>query len=217
MGLVDILNGMQNGPRGQRQPGGGGSGGGMSPLTMALLGLLAYKAVKSFSGASPTTTQAAQPPEGNPENAGNTGGGLGGMLRRLVGGGASGGAGSGAAGSGPATSLSGLIPGELGNLLGGAAAGTMVSSGIGNLIKGFQDSGHGRAAQSWVGTGPNEEIAPNDLEHAVGADTLDALARQTGMNRDDLLSGLSQQLPELINQLTPNGRLPTDQEASRMV
>jgi hypothetical protein len=52
MGLLDVLNGMQNGPRGQREP--SGSGGGMSPITMAILGLLAYKAVKSFSGGQPT-------------------------------------------------------------------------------------------------------------------------------------------------------------------
>ena len=46
MGLLDIFNGMQNGPRGNRELGGGG----MSPITMALLGLLAYKAVKGFGG-----------------------------------------------------------------------------------------------------------------------------------------------------------------------
>ena len=51
MGLIDILNGMQNGPRGPSQSSGSGSGSGkgsgMSPIMMALLGLLAYKAVKS--------------------------------------------------------------------------------------------------------------------------------------------------------------------------
>jgi uncharacterized protein YidB (DUF937 family) len=72
-------------------------------------------------------------------------------------------------------------------------------------------------AQSWVGTGPNQEIAPNDLANAVGLDTLDALSRQTGMGRDDLLAGLSQHLPDLVDQLTPNGRLPTEEEASRLV
>jgi hypothetical protein len=46
MGLLDILNGMQNGPRGQRQPSPPGKSGGMSPLMMALLGLLAYKDVQ---------------------------------------------------------------------------------------------------------------------------------------------------------------------------
>ena len=54
MGLLDVLNGMQNGPRGASQPGKGG----MSPITMALLGLLAYKAVKSFN------TWAARPGAG---------------------------------------------------------------------------------------------------------------------------------------------------------
>jgi len=52
MGLLDILNGMQNGPRGQQQPksSGSSSGGGMSPIMMALLGLLAYKALKGRGG-----------------------------------------------------------------------------------------------------------------------------------------------------------------------
>jgi len=50
MGLADILTGMMNGPRGQRQPSRGGGGGGMSPIMMALLGLLAYKALKGRGG-----------------------------------------------------------------------------------------------------------------------------------------------------------------------
>ena len=59
MGLLDIINGMQNGPRGQHPPSGTGAkasaGGGMSPIMMALLGLVAYKAVKSFGGAQPAS------------------------------------------------------------------------------------------------------------------------------------------------------------------
>jgi hypothetical protein len=54
MGLMDVLNGMQNGPRGQRDPSSGS--GGMSPITMAILGLLAYKAVKGFTGSQQSTT-----------------------------------------------------------------------------------------------------------------------------------------------------------------
>jgi hypothetical protein len=50
-----------------------------------------------------------------------------------------------------------------------------------------------------------------------GGDTLDALSRQTGVPRDELLKGLSQHLPELVDQLTPNGRLPTPEEAARIV
>jgi uncharacterized protein YidB (DUF937 family) len=85
------------------------------------------------------------------------------------------------------------------------------------LIKEFQDSGHRKIAQSWIGAGPNQEIAPNDLAAALGSDTIDRLTKQTGMARSDLLAGLSQNLPHLIDQLTPDGRLPTADEASRMV
>jgi uncharacterized protein YidB (DUF937 family) len=197
MGLLDILNGMQNGPRGQSQPGAGGSGG-MSPMTMALLGLLAYKAVKTLSGSQAAPGQ----PTPLPPGAANPGGpgGLSDVLGGLLGGGA----------SRPA-------PGGLGNILGGAAAGTVLSNGLGSLIRDLQNSGHGQAAQSWIGTGPNQEIAPDNLANALGADTLNALSKQTGLQRDDLLSGLSQYLPGLVDQMTPNGKLPTAEEASRMV
>ena len=218
MGLLDILTGMQNGPRGQRQP--GASGGGMSPIMMALLGLLAYKAVKSgglgniLGGGEPAgprgQNRPAPLPPGSSANAGDTGaGGLGDILGGLLGGG-QGGAGRGGG-------LNDLIPGGLGSLLGGAAAGSVLSGGLGSLIQDLQNSGQGRAAQSWVGTGPNQDIEPEDLETALGADTLEALAKQTGMGRNDLLSGLSQHLPGLVDRLTPNGRLPTEEEASRMV
>jgi uncharacterized protein YidB (DUF937 family) len=113
--------------------------------------------------------------------------------------------------------LGDVLRGGLGGLLGGAGAGSILSGGLGNLINDLQKNGQGHAAQSWVGTGPNREIAPGDLESAVGVDTLDALTKQTGMNRDDLLAGLSQQLPGLVDQLTPDGRLPTEEEAQRMV
>jgi uncharacterized protein YidB (DUF937 family) len=109
------------------------------------------------------------------------------------------------------------MPGGLGPLLGGAAAGSVLSGGLGRLINDLQNSGKGRVAQSWIGRGPNQEIAPADLRSVIDADTLDALARQTGLSRDDVLKGLSQNLPDFIDQLTPNGRLPTEEEASRMV
>lgn len=220
MGLTDILNGMLNGPQGQRQPQpSSGKSGGMSPLMMALLGLLAYKALKGRGGqsVSPGATQRPIPPGGTnqplPPGA-NAGGGLGDILGGLLG---------GAPGRAPAGTTPGggnlndMLRGGLGGLLGGAAAGTVLSGGLDNLIKGFQQSGHGHVAQSWVGDGPNKQIAPNDLAQALGSDTIDTLSNQTGMDRDDLLAGLSQHLPQLVDQLTPHGRVPTDEEASRMV
>jgi uncharacterized protein YidB (DUF937 family) len=216
MGLRDILAGMQNGPHGQRQPTSGGGGGGMSPIVIALLGLLAYKAFKSRSGQTAdagAAGQTARLPQGGTTEPGNAGGGLGDVLGGLFG---------GRSASTSATTTSGrglgdLLSGGLGGLLGGAAAGSVLSGGLGNLIKGFQDSGHGHAAESWVGNGPNKAIAPNDLADALGRDTLDTLSQRTGMGQNDLLEALRHQLPGFVDQLTPHGRIPTEEEASRMV
>jgi uncharacterized protein YidB (DUF937 family) len=220
MGLADILTGMMNGPRGQRQPSSGASGKGMSPIMIALLALLAHKAFKGRGGqAAPSggMGQTGRLPPGGTMSAGSTGGGLDDILGGLFGG-KPGSIPSGATtGAKPSGSLSDLFPGGLGSVLGGAAAGSVLSGGLGNIIKELQESGHGRVAQSWVGTGANEEIAPKDLANALSSDTLNTLSQQTGMSMNDLLAGFSQHLPDLIDQLTPNGRLPTEQEAARMV
>ncbi len=81
----------------------------------------------------------------------------------------------------------------------------------------FQQSGHSDVVNSWVDPGSNKPIAPNDLANALGADRIDALTAETGMPRDELLAGLSQELPQAVDELTPEGRLPTEQEASRWV
>jgi len=212
MGLQDILTGMLNGPRGERQPAGNApSSGGMSPITMALLGLLAFKAAKHFGGQPGSPGGQARPmpaPATGTIQAGNPGGGgLADIFGSLFGGGPGN---ARPAGSTP-------LPGGLGSLLGGAAAGSVLSGGLGRLIDDLKNSGQGQAAQSWIDRGPNKEIAPSDLRKALGGDELDALGRQTGLSQNELLEGLSQNLPELVDQLTPNGRLPTEDEASRMV
>jgi uncharacterized protein YidB (DUF937 family) len=186
MGLLDILNGMQHGPRGPGAPSDPNAKGGMSPMTMAILALLAYKAVKHFGGSQPGSSPAAPAPSPNTVNAGLPGGG----------------------------GLGDLLKGGLGGLLAGGAAGSVISGGLGDLLKQFQDSGHGDAADSWVSSGPNKQISPSDLGRALGADQINALASQTGLSRDELLAGLSQHLPDVINQLTPHGRLPNPNEVS---
>jgi uncharacterized protein YidB (DUF937 family) len=189
MGLLDILNGMQNGPRGpstssaQEQ-----DKGGMSPITMAILALLAYKAVKHLGGGQPNPAPAPAPSP-NTVNAGLPGGDMGG-------------------------GIGDLLKGGLGGLLAGGAAGSVISGGLGDLLKQFQQNGHGEVADSWVGKGENKQIAPGDLASALGANQIDSLQTQTGLSRDDLLSGLSRYLPGVIDQLTPEGRLPTEKELS---
>jgi uncharacterized protein YidB (DUF937 family) len=181
MGLLDVLNGMQNGPRGPSTPS-AQSGGGMSPMTMAILALLAYKAVKHISGGSSTSTAAPAPAPAPGGSLG--GGGLGG----------------------------GSLGGLLGSVLAGGAAGSILSGGLGDLLNQFQKTGQSEAANSWVSQGPNKQISPGDLANALGADQIDNLTSQTGLSRQDLLNGLSQQLPDIINHLTPDGRLPTSEE-----
>jgi uncharacterized protein YidB (DUF937 family) len=107
------------------------------------------------------------------------------------------------------------LPGGLGGLLTGGAAGGVLSKGLGSIIKDLQNSGQGNTAQSWIGTGSNQQIEPDDLGKALGADTINTLSQQTGLSRDDLLKQLSEQLPKMVDKLTPDGRLPTEQEASR--
>lgn len=182
MGLLDVLNGMQNGPRGPSNP--SASGGGMSPMTMAILGLLAWKAVKHLTAGQPGAAPAPSP-AGGATSGGGLGGGLGDVLK-----------------------------GNLGGLLAGGAAGSVISGGLGDLLKQLQQNGHGETANTWVGPGQNKPIAPGDLAKALGADQISGLMSQTGLSREDLLSGLSQQLPDVINHLTPDGRLPTDNEVS---
>jgi uncharacterized protein YidB (DUF937 family) len=180
MGLLDVLNGMQNGPRGPSGPG-APSGSGMSPMTMAILALLAYKAVKHMGGSQSGATPAPSP-----------------------GGGTAGGPGGGG--------LSDVLKGGLGGLLAGGAAGSVISGGLGDLLKQFQQGGHGETANSWVSQGPNKPISPGDLANALGADKINDLMSQSGLSRQELLSGLSQQLPEVVNHLTPDGRLPSESE-----
>jgi uncharacterized protein YidB (DUF937 family) len=92
-----------------------------------------------------------------------------------------------------------------------------LSGGLNDLLKQFQQNGHTDTASSWVGTGPNKTIAPNDLANALGSDKVNALMTQSGMSRDELLQGLSQYLPRVVDHLTPEGRLPTEQEAARLL
>jgi uncharacterized protein YidB (DUF937 family) len=187
MGLLDVLNGMQNGPRGPSTPSAPGSSGGMSPLTMAILGLLAFKAVKHLTASQPGAAPIPAPAPGTTTaNAGPAGGG----------------------------GLGSLIPGGLGGLLAGGAAGSVISGGLGDLLKQLQQNGQGETANSWVSPGPNKQIAPGDLANALGADQINSLMSHSGLSRDELLSGLSQHLPEVVNHLTPDGRLPTESELS---
>ncbi|GAB6843193.1 uncharacterized protein YidB (DUF937 family) [Methylorubrum rhodinum] len=92
-------------------------------------------------------------------------------------------------------------------------AGAEAAGGLGGLIQSFERSGLGDVIGSWIGHGPNQQVAPNRLAEALGPDTVDSLSRETGMNRDDLLGQLAQALPGVVDALTPQGRPPSRDEA----
>ncbi|CAM5209464.1 hypothetical protein BTHI11S_01374 [Bosea thiooxidans] len=101
----------------------------------------------------------------------------------------------------------GGLLGSLGGLLGAGGAGAVVNNGLGELVDRFNQTGQGQKADSWVRQGPNDDVAPNELEQALGPQVVDAIARQTGLSREDLLERLSKVLPEAVDRYTPDGRL----------
>lgn len=94
-----------------------------------------------------------------------------------------------------------------------AGAGGLLS-GLGGLLNQFQQSGHGNVAQSWVGPGQNQSASPGQITQALGPDTIRELAQRLGMSEDEVSSRLSKELPQVVDKLTPQGRLPTHDEAS---
>ncbi|WP_064681810.1 YidB family protein [Rhizobium bangladeshense] len=129
----------------------------------------------------------------NPQQAGAGGqqpGGLGGLL-------------GGLAGSG----------GGLGGLLGGLTSGGIVSGGLGDLLKTFQQNGHGDKMESWVRPGQNADINDGELAEALGPEVLNEIARNTGLSHQEILGRLSRDLPKAVDDLTPEGKVPSEEEA----
>ena len=122
----------------------------------------------------------------------------------------------------------------LGNLLGGGGASPQTPStaapigpasasqpqggllgGLGGLLQSFQQNGHGDVINSWIGPGQNQPIAPDQLHRALGPDAVNNLSRLTGLPQDQLISELSRVLPDVVDRLTPHGRVPDQAEMSR--
>ncbi len=101
--------------------------------------------------------------------------------------------------------LKGPLGGIFGGTLGGAAAGSALNGRLDGLLKQLQQHGLGDAANSWVGTGPNQEVDEEDLSKALGADTINQVSAHSGLSRRDLLSQLSQGLPDFVDSSRPTG------------
>lgn len=110
--------------------------------------------------------------------------------------------------------LGGLFDGHggLGDLLGSLTTGGVLSGGLGDLLKTFQQNGHGDKADSWIQPGPNAPIERDQLSDALGPDVLDELTAKTGLSREDILERLTRDLPKAVDDLTPDGRIPSEED-----
>jgi uncharacterized protein YidB (DUF937 family) len=107
--------------------------------------------------------------------------------------------------------------GLLDGLVGGAIGAEMVTvvngliekhGGVQGLVKQFEQQGLGATVRSWVGTGPNQAITPDQVHQAVGGDTINSLAAKFGLSSNELAQKLASVLPQAVDHLTPGGTLP---------
>jgi len=124
---------------------------------------------------------------------------------------------SGQTGGGSQGSQGGGALGNLGGVLSGASVGSVLSGGLRDLIERFKQNGQGTAVDSWVKTGPNQPVGPEQLQQAIGPEVLNTLSQQTGLSREELLSRLTRELPAAVDKFTPDGRLPNEDEAARLI
>jgi uncharacterized protein YidB (DUF937 family) len=82
------------------------------------------------------------------------------------------------------------------------------AGGLASLINQFQQAGYGQQMDSWISTGQNLPISPDQLMQVFGQGRMQQLAESSGMDVGQLSGGLADMLPQLIDQLTPGGQVP---------
>ena len=136
------------------------------------------------------------------KGTGSGGGGLGDLLGGILGGGARGGS-LGAGGLGGNPMLRMLLP---------LVAGMLMNGGLQKILSRLKDQGKGAQAESWVGTGANEPVGADDVKGAIDDEELDRIAQQLGVSRDEAAEAVAQVLPDVVDQASPDGQLPDDEE-----
>lgn len=117
----------------------------------------------------------------------------------------------------------GMLDGLLGSVLGGMMGGGAQQSnplmqmalqllqqngGIEGILGKFQQAGYAEQAQSWISTGQNEPISADALQQVLGHGQLGQIAQQLGIGQSEAAGGLASVLPQLIDQMTPQGQVP---------
>lgn len=124
--------------------------------------------------------------------------------------------GGGQAGPGGQGGLGGLGGGQGAALLGAVISmlvqGTQggAGGGLAGLIEKFQAAGMGAAVNSWVSSGANQPISPEQVGSVLGQDQMSQLADRFGLSTGDLGAQVSQMLPQAVDRMTPNGQVPAD-------
>lgn len=88
-----------------------------------------------------------------------------------------------------------------------------VPHALSELVQRFKSAGKGDAADSWVSNHPNVAVHEDDMQAAIGDDLLAELSEKTGLSASELVQRLKVALPDAVNALTPEGRMPTADEA----
>ena len=107
----------------------------------------------------------------------------------------------------------GMFDGILGGAVGAEMA-TVVNGliekhgGVQGIVAQLEQQGLGGTVRSWVGTGANQAITPDQIHQAFGSDIVRELAAKAGLSPDVLAAKLSQVLPTAIDKLTPAGAVP---------
>ena len=100
--------------------------------------------------------------------------------------------------------------GGLAEALGGLLANNGQQGGLGGLVSKFEQAGMGDVIGSWIGKGDNAPVSGGQLTEVLGSDVVSSIADKLGINAAMLLPMLATMLPSLIDQLTPNGKVPDE-------
>jgi uncharacterized protein YidB (DUF937 family) len=107
----------------------------------------------------------------------------------------------------------GLFDGVLGGIVGAGMVSVVNGilekhGGVQGVVGEFERNGLGATVRSWVGTGPNEPVAPADVHRVLGSDLLQQLSAKSGLSVEELAEKLAHVLPQAVDQLTPDGTIP---------
>ena len=115
---------------------------------------------------------------------------------------------------GGADSEGGLLN-DFDKMFGEKEAGPTLSTGLNDVAEQFKKTGQSDTVDSWIGKTANQQLNPASLQASLGDDMLDELVAKTGLSKADLLARLSTSLPQAVDNFTPDGQIPSADQASR--